>query len=193
VPRDERDVEVSVLIDEPLVLLWSAVEPVAPLLLLFAAFEFGDVCGPPVDELLLLVPEFPVLDVPVLVLDVPLPVLLVPEVPVPDVPVPVALVPEVPVLPDDDVPPVPVCATAMPTAATRTADAAARLKPLGNWLILKLLIPVDARPEADPWDRLPASARVNGANTGSGPGSGNARALTFRRAAMRARARRRCR
>jgi hypothetical protein len=60
----------------------------------------------------------------------------------------------VPVLGDALVP-VPVCATAMPTAATRTADAAAIVKPLGNWLILKLLIPVDARPEADGWATCP--------------------------------------
>jgi hypothetical protein len=44
-------------------------------------------------------------------------------------------------------PVVPVCATAIPTAAT----AAASVRPLRIWLILKLLIPVDARPEADPW------------------------------------------
>ena len=45
--------------------------------------------------------------------------------------------------------PVPVCATAIPTAATKVAHAAAMVRPFGNWLILKLLIPVEARPEAD--------------------------------------------
>ena len=133
-----RGAVVSVLIDEPLVLLWSAVEPLVlepavpvllvPVLLLSVALGLGEVCDPPVDVVLLGLVE-------VLELLVPVPAL-------------------VPVL-VDELPPVLVCATAMPTAATRTADAAATVKPLGNWLILKLLIPVDARPEADGWATCP--------------------------------------
>jgi len=64
----------------------------------------------------------------------------------------VAGAPELGVLPEPEVLvllPVLVWATAMPTAAASVAQAAAMVRPFGNSLILKLLIPVEARPEAD--------------------------------------------
>jgi hypothetical protein len=118
---------VPLIVEPLLVVLWSAV-------------ELGVVV---VVVVLVLAPVLGVVVVLVLVLGVGLGDVCDPPVDV------LGLVALVPVPADGVLLPVPVCATAMPTPATRTAVAAARLKPLGNWLILKLLIPVDARPEAD--------------------------------------------